>query len=378
MISRIKEVLINNLKHLPGWKTKRKILVFSVDDYGNVRLHSAEARRKLDEAGLQIYSRFDQYDALETKQDLEQLYNVLESVKDKNGRSAVFTVFSLPCNIDFDRMKSESYTKYYFELLPDTYRKLATEQPQAYTGAWEFWQQGIQKGLLKPQFHGREHLNLFVLEDKLNKKDSALLTALENKSYTSISDEEYSSMSSTAAFDFRDQSDLNRLQPVIEEGLNCFEKVFGFRSNYFTPPVYQIHHKLFPVLLENGIRYIDLGLVRKEHQGNGVYKTSLNYIGKSTPEGLTVMVRNVVFEPTEDRGLDWVDFTMKQIERAFRWNKPAIISSHRVNFCGHIDPENRSKGLSSLQSLLKEIVRKWPDVEFMSADELADSVVGKK
>ena len=71
-------------------------------------------------------------------------------------------------------------------------------------------------------------------------------------------------------------------------------------------------------------------------------------------------------------------FTMKQIETAFRWNKPAIISSHRVNFCGHIDPKNREKGLDSLKQLLQEIVKKWPDVEFMAADELASCVKNEK
>jgi hypothetical protein len=89
------------------------------------------------------------------------------------------------------------------------------------------------------------------------------------------------------------------------------------------------------------------------------------------------MVRNVVFEPTEDRGIYWVNFTMKQIETAFRWNKPAIISSHRVNFCGHIDKQNREKGLDSLKRLLQEIVKKWPDVEFMAADELATYLKNK-
>jgi hypothetical protein len=61
---------------------------------------------------------------------------------------------------------------------------------------------------------------------------------------------------------------------------------------------------------------------------------------------------------------------MKQIETAFFWNKPAIISSHRVNFCGHIDPKNREIGLSALKELLQKIVKKWPDVEFMSSVEL--------
>jgi len=378
MISKVKDSLINNLKNSIGWKTKRKIVVFSVDDYGNVRLHSKEARAKLDQAGLKVYSRFDLFDTLETKKDLEQLYAVLDSAKDKNGRSAVFTPFALPCNIDFEKMEADNFQKYYFENLPVTYSKLAKEQPEAYDGAWELWQEGIAKGFLRPQFHGREHLNLFVFNDKLEKRDPELLTALQNKSYTSISDEDYPTMSSTAALDFWDVNDNEKLKPILVEGLQFFKEVYGYSSNYFTPPVYQIHHSLFSTLKENGIKYIDLGLVRKEHHGQNSYKTSFNYIGKKTKEGLTIMVRNIVFEPTEDRGLDWVSFTMKQIERAFRWNKPAIISSHRVNFCGHIDPKNREMGLQTLQKLLQEIVKKWPEVEFMAADELGDYLTNQR
>lgn len=370
--------IFQNFKNIIGWKTKRKIVVLSVDDYGNVRVNSKQARTNMDAAGLKIYSRFDLLDTLETKQDLEQLFAVLNSVKDKNDRSAVFTPFALPCNIDFEKMAADDYRHFYYENLPVTYSKLAKEQPEAYDGAWELWQEGISKGFLKPQFHGREHLNLLVLNDKLTKRDPQLLAALKNKSFTSISDDDYPTMSSTAAFDFFDVNDNEQFKPIIKEGLQLFEEVYGYRSNYFTPPVYQIHHSLFSTLKENGIEYIDLGLVRKEHQGQSKYQTSFNYIGKKTKENLTIMVRNIVFEPTDERGLDWVSFTMKQIERAFRWNKPAIVSSHRVNFCGHIDPKNREKGLTALKNLLDEIVKKWPDVEFMSADELAETLKNKR
>jgi hypothetical protein len=40
----MKQNLILNLKNLVGWRTKRKIVVISVDDYGNVRLDSKKAR----------------------------------------------------------------------------------------------------------------------------------------------------------------------------------------------------------------------------------------------------------------------------------------------------------------------------------------------
>jgi len=369
MIRKLKDAFIGNAKNMVGPKTDRKLIVFSVDDYGNVRLDSKQARDNMQAAGMRVYSRFDSLDTLETKPDLEQLYEVLSSVTDKNGRHAIFTVFALPCNIDFETMASEDNEQYHYEALPETYKKLAKLQPEAYNGAWDLWKEGVAKGLLKPQFHGREHVNLCIFNDKLRKKDRDLLTALKNRSYSSISDDEYPTMLSTAAFDFWDVKENEVFETVIVDGLNQFEKVYGYRSNYFAPPVFNIHSSLFRTLKNNGIEYIDLGLVRKEHQGFGKFTTQFNYTGKKK-DGLTIMVRNVVFEPTEDRGIDWVAFTIKQIEMAFRWNKPALISSHRVNFCGHIDPENRQKGLSALKQLLHEIIKKWPDAEFLSADEV--------
>lgn len=376
-MSFIKEITLN-AKHLFGWKTNRKIIVFSVDDYGNVRLNSKEARFNMDKMEMKIYSRFDLYDTLETKEDLTQLFAILESVKDKNGRHPVFTTFSMTCNINFEKMQKDDYKYFYNETVPETFEKLSKQQPKAYVGAWNLFRQGISKGLVKPQFHGREHLNLIVFKDKLQKRDKELLCALENKSYTSISYKDYPTMSSMAAFDFWDIKDNEAFIEIIQEGLELFEKIYGYKSNYFTPPVNKIHHSLFKTLAEKGIRFIDLAMTRKEHQGLNVFKKTFNYLGKKAKDGLIVMVRNVVFEPTEDRGINWVEFTMKQIETAFRWNKPAIISSHRVNFCGHIDENNRNKGLKTLKNLLDEIVKKWPDVEFMSADELGEYIYKTK
>ena len=65
---------------------------------------------------------------------------------------------------------------------------------------------------------------------------------------------------------------------------------------------------------------------------------------------------------------------LNQVAAAFRWRKPAIISSHRVNFCGHIEEENRRLGLDALGRLLQGIVQRWPDVQFISADDLVHRI----
>ena len=366
----LKQSLTLHLKNLLGWKTNRKIIVFSIDDYGNVRLDSKEARNALDQAGLKIENRFDAYDTLETREDLEMLFDVLTSVKDKNDNPAVFTPFALPCNIDFEKMETEGYRDYHYELLPQTFQKLAALQPSAYSGAWKLWQEGVRKNLLAPEFHGREHLNLKVFEEKIRQRDHEVLTALKQRSYTSISGSGYPSISVTAAFEFWEFNENDRFPEIIREGLRAFDTVFGYPSVIFNPPGGREHSVVHRSLKENGILYLDNPLLKREHQGRGNYKTVLNYTGKRNNLGQIFIVRNVVFEPTFNRGVDWVEYAMKQIAAAFRMRRPANISSHRVNFCGHIDAGNRSAGLDALRSLLKKVVRKWPEVEFMSASEL--------
>ncbi len=93
-------------------------------------------------------------------------------------------------------------------------------------------------------------------------------------------------------------------------------------------------------------------------------------MGKKSQDGLIYLIRNVNFEPVENPNKDWVGNAMKEIETAFLWKKPAIISTHRVNFMGTLDPNNRKRNLQLLSRLLKTIVKKYPNVEFMSSDQV--------
>lgn len=357
-------------KNIFGSRSLGRVVVFSVDDYGNVRLASRAARDRMEAAGLKAANRFDRYDALETAEDLEMLFEVLSDVKGGDGKPAVFTPFAVPCNIDFESIISDGSVRYIPEELPITFGKLV-----AHAGAWDLWRQGIKEGIFVPQFHGREHLNVRVFEEKLAAKDKELSICLENRSLASISNSGYSTISYTAAFDFWDIHDHEKLSGVVTDGLKAFERVFGFPAIHFNPPAGREHPRLHRALSEGGIRYIDTPLVKREHSGFGRYRRVLNYTGKRNEFGQMFLVRNVVFEPTDPRGFDWVAYALKQIEVAFKWNRPAIISSHRVNFCGLIDPDNRKEGLRALGRLLKEIVRRWPDVRFMAAHELADLVL---
>jgi len=362
MIGKIK----SDIKNILGKRMDRKIVVFSVDDYGTIRTASKQARESMKKKGLKMLSYFDEYDALETTDDMTALYEVLQSVKDKNGNPAVFTAFSLSANIDFEKIIKSDYSAYEYELLPDTYKKLGRH----YDRMMNVWKEGMDQKLIKPQFHGREHLNIRLFNKLLKNKDRQLMINLENRSYSAIDDSIYPTISFPAAFDFDNFSENEDFKSIIKEGLTTFEKVYGFRSTHFNAPGDSEHHIIHQTLKDNGIISLDQPLIKQEHQGGGKYKKVVNYMGKKSKADQTILIRNCVFEPRTRQGMDWVDYTMKQVEAAFRWNKPAIISSHRVNYAGFIDPDNRKKGLKDLQTLLNKIVKKWPDVEFRTVDEL--------
>jgi hypothetical protein len=112
-----------------------------------------------------------------------------------------------------------------------------------------------------------------------------------------------------------------------------------------------------------------LDKLQKEPLGNGKYKTHIRWLGKKNKFGQIALSRNGGFEPSAG-GKDWVDSCLKEIEFAFRMKKPATISTHRVNYIGFLEPINRDESLKLLKELLSKILKKWPDVEFMTSPEL--------
>src|SRR5690606_16114418 len=157
-----------------------------------------------------------------------------------------------------------------------------------------------------------------------------------------------------------------------KEGLALFEKIHGYSSESFIAPCYSWHSDLNKTLYENGVKYLQGGRVQKEPvASNGrSFKRKYHFTGQKNNLGQVYLVRNASFEVAENPEKDWVDSCMKEIEIAFRFKKPAIISSHRVNFMGGLNPKNRSNTLKQLKQLLHKITQTWPDVEFMSSDQL--------
>lgn len=365
----MKQFIANHLKNVPGWSTKRKIVVFAVDDYGNVRIHSKKARENLVKDKVPLKGRFDQFDSLDTTDDYDALYEVLQSVKDKNNRSAVFTTYALPCNVNFE--KTLESNQYFAESLVETYQKLEAEFPNDYNGTYEILKQGINQELIIPQFHGKEHLNIKLINLFLKERNPYILSNFKNKSLAGLPKHpDFPDIAYNKAFSFWEKSEIENQKVLITEGLQKFEEVYGFKPITFTPPALEMSEDLFGICEENSILSIDKARNDKVHIGKGVKVRKRNTLGVQSGQKHVTIIRNCMFEPNS-KSIDWVNFTMNQISAAFFWGKPAIVSSHRVNYCGFIDNNNRKDGLNQLKLLLKKIIKKWPDVEFLGLDQLA-------
>ncbi len=356
------------LSNLPGWRTDRKIVIFESDDWGSIRMSSKDAFRKLVDSGIPIQNNpYCKYDALESNADLENLFEVLERFKDKNGNHPVFTGVNVVANPDFEKIKASDFQQYFYEPFTETLKRYPSHDRVC-----QLWKEGVEKRLFVPQFHGREHLNVqrWMRDLRTGNKHTRLgfdqgLWGI----YSSLIKADYQ-----AAFDLEFASDLEYQQTVITDGIDLFKELHGYQPRFFVPTNGHFNLTLEATLKSKGIKYIMLDKFQKEPLGDGKYKTHIRFLGKMNKHGQIYMSRNAGFEPSQFPTMDNVSFCLKSLEMAFRLHKPATISTHRVNYIGWLHSENRVETLRQLKVLLGEIIKKWPDVEFMTSDELGDLI----
>lgn len=371
-----KSTITNNLINIPGWHTKRKIVVIESDDWGAIRMPSREIYKQMLAEGIRVdRDAYCRYDGLETAEDLEALYDVLRSVKDSNGRHPVITADAVVANPDFERIKESEFTRYFYEPITETFSKSPRHK-----GSWEMWQQGMKEGLIHPQFHGREHLNVKKWMEALNSDDEITKRAFEYGTFGLTSDVDPRIKTNyMGAFNSALPQDIHSYDNIISDGLSLFENIFGFKSESFIATTYTWPHDIEPILAKNGVKYLQ-GMVSQhiplDDDTTFKYKNN-NYFGKKSPGGLTYLMRNAYFEPSQRPDFDWKSDCFRRVGTAFRWGKPATISAHRLNFIGSIDRKNRDKNLNTFKNLLMVITTNWPDVEFMTSDELGNLIYKK-
>jgi hypothetical protein len=376
----IKEDLRRNISNIPGWRTNRKILVIESDDWGSVRIRDKAAYNALKNKGLNVDRiHYDSVESLESNEDLDLLFDLLNSFQDKNGKHPVFTPMCIMGNPDFDKIKASDYQKYFFQPLHQTLKEFPNSDRVLY-----LWKKGFEENIFVPEIHGREHINVRRYMNILQAHDGkeGLRYALD---YHSVGPSAFNGImypNYLGALHPEPKNEIPELHQYVVEAGKLFKQYMGYPPRVFIAPNAEEPKELESSLSQIGVMYLTRSKKRIYPLGDGDFAKEWNFIGQKTAFDQIIINRNAFFEPVcfgeQEHIKDWVDSCLKEIEIAFRWKKPAVISSHRVNYVGSIRPENREKGLTELKRLLTAVLKKWPDVEFISSFELGETIRNDK
>lgn len=368
-MARLLTKLKNQYVDCLGYHTDRKLVVIESDDWGSIRMPSRKVFELLKSLGdSPDKDAFLSNDSLESKEDLESLFAVLETVVDHKGNHPIITANFAMGNPNFDKI---DYMRGIYEYEPfyHTYDRYFGDNK-----VLELVKKGCNERLMIPQLHCREHLNINRWMRDLQAGDEHTRLAFENKTMgIGASFGEKNLFGYMDAFN-TDCTSSEKLDEILEDAHNIFKDTFGFASDTFVASCFVWGDSLEKSLERQGIRYIQCAPwqykpVNKHEEYK--LKRTLRYTGQRGKFGHLYSVRNCSYEPAYNQNPQVCKKTcLSEVAHSFTVKKPAIITSHRLNYIGAIDPKNRENNLLGLQMLLKEIVSEFPDVEFISSPEL--------
>lgn len=365
-MSKIKNKIAKHYINYRGWKTNRNVVVFESDDWGSIRMPSKEIVDELKKKYPLSNSKFTDLDGLERTRDLTELFALLKNYKDSNNNHPVITACTLLANPDFDKIEQFQFAEYFYQTIEETYNYYGESD---LLSLWK--NKGIKENLLYPQFHGREHLNPLKWLNVLQAGNEMELDAFHKRCLLGLSNSMTNSKDLyMAAFEANTETEEEYVKKATIDGLKKFKEIFGFNSISFVPSQSKQFEDINQTLVENGVKFSQAGqyFISK---GDGTFKKVDRFWGDKDKFGMTFWRRNCNFEPYRDNPNE-IEKCLSDIDIAFKWGKPAVISSHRINFTSRIDKNHRDKCLDQFDMLFTQIIRKHPEVEFLNSAQLAD------
>ena len=354
-----------------SWKTKRRIVVFESDDWGAIRTSNFQSYNKLKAQGYDVDKSLYMLDALERDSDLTALYETLKKHKNNAGISPKFTANIITANPDFLKIKENNYASYTYESVVQT-----CEASTSSKNVIPLWLEGIRNNVFTPQLHGREHVRYWEWMNKLQQGNKETITTFEMNMCgvpKAVSKDNLGFFSPVYIHDDILKENNINLEELIVEGSELFTDIFGFESKSTVAPNVAWTSTTESIWSKCNIDFIQGGFLQELHSGKGV-KYIPRYLGEKNKFNQIYLVRNCTFEPGKSSNENYWTNTYKEIKRAFLLNTPALISTHRVNYIGAIKETNRTHGLKQLEALLTALISEFPDVEFMSSEQLGNTI----
>lgn len=340
----------------------RPLVLLQSDDWGRVGVRDREGYDLLRSRGVRLGEHpYDLY-TLETSDDVNAIFALLERHRDSSGRHACMAMNFCSANLDFERMRNEGNGTVRF--LP-----LARGLP----GKWsrpalvDAYRGGIESRVFDPALHGVSHFCRIAVEDALarpGERQKLLLLLWEAETpyihwrMPWVGFEYWDPERPRAEFLSYEQQ-----KPLIEQAVRNFSDLFQTEPTSVCAPGYRANGDTHRAWSEAGIRVAQSGT------GSGLQAPYLD------EHGILHTFRTIDFEPSQREVEIGKHLDIARV--CFAKGLPFIISVHAINFHSTLK-DFRTPTLAALDALLTALEVNHPDLLYVNDEELYEVAISGK
>lgn len=294
---------------------------------------------------------------------LSRIAEVLGRYQDRRGRHPVVTigvVLALPAGATGAGSPRDAVT-----LAADRFR-----------GIRECLVAGADAGLMALQLHGMEHYWRPALISAAG-TDATVARWLEGEG--GLRTEALPSRLQTR---WADASRLpsvplppDQIRDAVREELSTFAEIFGRPATVAVPPTFVWDARVERAWASGGIRYIvtpGRRYVGRDEAGRLVADKGAIHSGEQGDGGVVYLVRDRYFEPSLGHDASRALAALAEKTRAGR---PTLLEMHRFNFTG--DAAAATNAVSELDRLLASALTEYPELRFLSTEELGKRIAAR-
>jgi len=343
----------------PGFRFSRPLVLLQSDDWGRVGVRDAEGLEELRAAGLNVGERpYDLY-SLETAEDVQEVAEVLQGLRDSAGEPPCLEMNFVVANVDFAASAANGFREIALTQLADG---LPGHWNWNRPGLHDAYHAGVQGKVFSPALHGTTHFCQQAVARELSRggERGDLLRTLWKSETPYI----YWRMP-WVGYEYWDpeQAPAKRFIPETEQArwidwaAGAYQKLFQDKAVSACAPGYRAESTTHRAWKNAGVRIVQNGPGTRRAPHWDEF-------------GLLHTYRALDFEPALNLQMRWEDF----VENAASWltrGLPFILSLHSVNFHSTLAPY-RQRTLPMLQDFLDALTKEYPDLLFVNSRQLLE------
>ena len=279
---------------------------------------------------------------LESAADVKALAALLLEHRGGDGAAPVWQANTVMANPDYARLARERPTSGALPLveLPETPGRWARP------GLWDEVRRAREAGVWWIELHGLHHLPEGAWLAALARGDADARRALEHQSPVCAAVE------AVGEYDPSEPAETRRRN--LDRALACFRALVGRAPRSFCPPDYRWDESLEADAERHGLTTFQ---GKAEQAGSPFPRLRRMLASRRWPHARGArfyLPPRIAFEPCgpgEGRGRDAVEAALRSARAAWKRSRPAILSSHRLNYA-HLDPAWSRAGREALRALL--------------------------